>query len=141
MAPAVAAARVIIATPDPPDEDFAIDGVKRNRRRGTARLAVSVPGPGVLTMTGRGVVPRAGDDSRRGPLAAALRSAGAHSAGAERIVGLKVKARGRAKELLKKKGRVHVHPRLTYTPRGGGPSVEDTRVLLKKKHRRHRPYH
>jgi hypothetical protein len=115
--------------------------VTRDKHHGTALLDVSVPGPGVLKLSGGGIVTRRVTVPGPGPLAARARSGGARPAGAETIVGLRVTPKGRAKELLKKKGRVHVHPRVTFTPADGGGRVsESTRLLLKKKHRGHRPH-
>ena len=41
--------------PSPPSNEFTLGKPKLNKRKGTARLAVTVPGPGELALSGNGV--------------------------------------------------------------------------------------
>jgi hypothetical protein len=95
---------------------FTIDRLSRNRKKGTAKLTVSVPGPGVLALGGHGVKPVRGK-----PVAAAGR------------VHLLVKAKGSKKRKLKKSGKVKVRLSIAYTPTGGTPASQSLKVKLKRK--------
>ena len=100
--------------------------VKRNKHKGTAILAVDVPGPGTVALTGKGVktqrTGRAADASK------AVTAAG--------TVKLLVKPKGKAKHKLNKTGKAKVKVTVTYTPTGdapGSPNTQTKRVKLVKK--------
>jgi virginiamycin B lyase len=102
--------------PDPGDFlfDVAVDGlrsfsfgkVKSNRSKGTAKLTVTVPGPGQLKLV------------RTKTVASATKFADA--AGRVR---LPITPRGSARNTLEQSGETEVKARVTYTPVSGDPSI------------------
>jgi subtilisin-like proprotein convertase family protein len=90
--------------------------VKRNQKKGTARVSVSVPNPGVIEIAKKPTV-------RGFKLNAPV--AGTYN--------LTVKARGKASKKLKAKHRVSVPLRVDYTPTGGTRKSLSKSVVLKKK--------
>jgi len=99
-----------------PDNEFSLGQLVRNKKRGTAVLGVTVPGPGLLLLSGSRV---------RG--VEALVGAGPAS--------LAIVATGKAARKLKRKGKAGVGFTVTYTPTGGTPNSKSTAVKLKKKKR------
>jgi hypothetical protein len=95
-----------------PSSGFGFGKLKRNKHRGTASLAILVPGPGALTLSGKGLVSK---------------HASAH--GAE-IVKLTVRARGKAAKKLRTEGKLNVRPLVTYIPTGGDPGSRSEKVKL-----------
>jgi hypothetical protein len=89
---------------------FSFDKVKRNKKRGTAKLTVVVPGPGELKLAKTKKVKRA----KKG-------------ADAEGSVKLPVKPGGNARKKLnrkgKAKGKAKVKAKVTYRPKGGDPTI------------------
>jgi hypothetical protein len=110
-------------TPQPPSNAFTVEGVTRNTSKGTAKVAVTVPGPGELTLGGTGVKPQR-------PLARRVHAKPVAAAG---TVELPVKATGSKKKKLKKKGKVKLKLQITYTPTGGSPASQSLSVKLKRK--------
>ena len=106
-----------------PSHHFTIGSIRRNRRKGTARLNVTVPGPGALALSGKGV--RAQQASGRGPLAAKTVSAAG-------TVKLLVKAKGRKRAQLNDTGRVKLKVSITYGPTGGTPETQKRKLKLRK---------
>ena len=113
-----------LATP-PPGNSFSFGKLKRNKKKGTAKLTVNVPGPGTLTLAGKGVVGQR-PAHRRGAAAAKTVSAAGH-------VKLLIKAKGNAKKKLKKKGKAKVKIKVTFTPTGGDPNAQSKTIKLIKK--------
>jgi hypothetical protein len=113
-----------------PSNAFTFGKVKDNKKKGTATIAVNVPGAGTLSLTGKGVkTQRAGGG--------AVASKAVTAAG---LVKLLVKAKGSAKKKLNKAGTVKVKVSVTYTPSEtsiggviGDPNAEAKRVKLVKK--------
>lgn len=97
-----------------------------NKKRGTARLPVTVPGPGTLTLSGRGVVPE------RWIRASASLSRTVSTAGTVKLL---IKAKGRAKGKLDRTVRVKVSVTITFTPTGGTANAQTKRLKLIKKRR------
>jgi hypothetical protein len=95
-----------------------------NRKRGTGRLPVTVPGPGTLTLRGSGVV------TERWARATASLSRTVSAAGTVKLL---VKAKGRAKRKLDRTGRVKVSVTITFTPTGGTANAQRKRIKLIKK--------
>jgi hypothetical protein len=90
--------------------------VSKDRKHGTAKLTVRVPGPGSVALAGKGLKPKAADTAAAGE------------------VELKLKAKGDKKEDLKRKGKVNVKPEVTFTPSGGGDAdTEKTKTKLVKR--------
>jgi hypothetical protein len=83
-----------------------------NRRKGTARLPVTLPGPGTLSVTGSGstTLPVAGPGT----------------------VKVRVRARGRKAQALNRHGRVALKLSVSFEPRGGLPRAQTVRLRLRK---------
>jgi hypothetical protein len=93
-----------------------------NKKSGTATLTVGVPNPGELALSGKGVKPAGA--------AGALVATKVATAG---VVKLLIKAKGRKRRKLNETGKVKVKPKVTYTPTGGDPRTQSTKVKLKKR--------
>jgi hypothetical protein len=92
--------------------------VKRNTRKGTATLAVNVPGPGTLSLTGKGV--RA---QRTGDVGTASASKTVTAAGTVKLL---IKPKGKVKRKLNRTGKAKVTVNVTYTPTGEAPGIPNT---------------
>ncbi|HKH65477.1 MAG TPA: hypothetical protein VKA35_08440, partial [Solirubrobacterales bacterium] len=84
-----------------------------NKRRGTAILPITVPGPGILTLSGKGVVRQTKTPTTAG------------------TVKLPIKAKGGKKALLAT-GRVKVEAKVTYAPSGGTADSKTKALILKR---------
>jgi len=104
-----------------PSNAFRFVRVKRNRKKGTARLTVNVANPGTLAVSGKGV-----------KTAGAAGAITAKSVPAAGDVELLIKAKGRKKRKLNETGKVKVKPKVTYTPTGGDPSTQSRKLKLKR---------
>ena len=107
-----------------PPNAYSFDGVALNKKTGTATLAVVVPGPGTLSLTGKGV--KAQRSAREATASKAVSTAG--------LVNLLIKPKGKAKKKLKKTGRAKVKVKVTYTPTGGTAASQSKKIKLIKKH-------
>jgi hypothetical protein len=109
----------------PPPNGFSFGKLKRNLKKGTAKLTVEVSAPGALRLKRTGGV----------------RGSSKHPAEAGRVR-LKIGSRGKAKRKLKRvskhnrTSKVKVKARVSYTPTGGEPSEKSKRVKLKRRARR-----
>lgn len=101
-----------------PSKVIKVAKVKLNRHKGTAIVLAQVSGPGTVVLTGKGIVKQKGTSRGVG------------------IVKLLVKAKGKAKRLLNKKGRAKVRAKLTFTLQGS-TGVSVTRTIRLKKRLRH----
>jgi DNA-binding beta-propeller fold protein YncE len=90
---------------------------KPDRKKGTAILAVRVPGPGTVTLAGKRLV----------------RQKGTRKADSTGTVRLFVRARGKAKKALGKKGKVKVKATVTFAPLAGTAASQTKNLVLKKK--------
>jgi V8-like Glu-specific endopeptidase len=109
--------RTVAPAPSPaavPSNRFRIGTLSRNRRRGTAVLQVSVPGPGTLALRGHGLR----------SVSKAIQQAG--------TVRLSVRARGSLLSRLRNIGRALAHAKITYTPSGGSATSKSRSVVLIK---------
>jgi PKD repeat protein len=95
---------------------FGFGEVTKNKKKGTAQIAVELPGAGTLELAKTKKVKGA--------------SAEATCNGEESVL---VKARGKTKRKLKKKGKAKVKAKVSFTPTGGSPSTESTKIKLKRK--------
>jgi hypothetical protein len=111
-----------------PSNEFTIGNKKRNKKKGTATIAVTVPGAGTLTLKGNGL------KKQRPSRAANARAT--KPVGAAGTLKLKVVPKGKTKKKLKKKGKAKVKPKITYTPTGGLANTKTTKVKLKKKRKK-----
>jgi hypothetical protein len=103
-----------------PSSAFTLGKAKDNKRRGTATIAATVPGPGVLLVSGKGVK-------------SATAAAGSMTVTGPGTVMLTVKPVGKSKKRLGSTGKAKVNPTISYTPTGGDPSSQSIKVKLKKK--------
>ena len=107
-------------TPPPgdgtPSNEFSFGKVKKNKRKGTAKLTVIVPGLGDLDLAKTKKV-KPDEDL-------------AEAAGKEK---LSIKPKGKARKKLNKKGKAKVKAEVTYTPDGGTPNTEDKKIKLVKR--------
>lgn len=106
--------------PKPPDQpspppvvsnSFSLGKPKLNKKLGTAKLPVTIPGPGTLILSDKTVVRQQKTSAAAG------------------TVNLLVKARGR-KELLAT-GKVRVNVKVTFTPPGGTANSKSKTLILK----------
>ena len=108
-----------------PSNDFSFGKLKRNKKRGTAKLPVEVPGPGEVELA---KTKKVKPDTEQLKAAAA---ATAQEGGIE--AKLTIKPKGKAKKKLNRKGKAKVKAKVTYTPDGGEPNTQSKRVGLKKR--------
>jgi hypothetical protein len=94
------------------DNSFVVGRPVLNRRKGTARLPVTLPGAGTLIAVGAGIVTVPVSD--------------------QGTVTLPVRARGRKLRTLNKKGGLALRLTLTFIPVGGEPNAKTVRLLLRK---------
>jgi len=95
-----------------PDNSFAIGKVRLNKRRGTAAVAVIVPGPGLVSLSGA---------------VSQLRAAGA----AGRVV-LRIVPGPAQRRALRRKGSVRLRLTIAFQPRGGVSNSRDLSLRLRK---------
>jgi hypothetical protein len=100
--------------PSPPSNVIKIGKLTLNRKAGTAKLTVDVPGAGGLVMTGEG-----------------LKKATVTS-GTATAVTVVVKAAGKAKKKLSETGKVKLTAKFSFTPTGGTPGLRERKLTLKK---------
>jgi hypothetical protein len=103
---------------------FTFGKLKLNRSQGTATLTVGVPGPGTLTLGGKGIVAQRPATNRLAALRRIVTAAGK--------VKLKIKPRGKAKAKLNHTGRATVKAKVTFTPSGGASASKTKKIRLKK---------
>ena len=106
-----------------PSNSFTLGKAKLHKRKGTATISATVPGPGTLVASG---------SSKKKTLKPAQTTAGAPG-----TLKLKIRAKGKAARSLRRKGRAKLKLGITYTPQGvaGIPSLQATRVVLKRRSR------
>jgi hypothetical protein len=95
-----------------PSSRFTFEKVKRNKQRGTATLALDLPGPGSLTLSGKGIK-RATEESGEAGRAK-----------------LRVKSKGKAKRRLARRGKAKVTAEVTFKPEGGKSATKSERIKL-----------
>jgi Domain of unknown function (DUF4214) len=100
-----------------------------NPHTGTAILRIALPGPGSLSFGGRGVA------LRLLALPARLSALQTKSITAAGTVKLLVKAKGKTRRRLRRKGSARVRVALTFTPTGGTPNRKTHLVRLRKARR------
>ena len=103
------------AAPQAPSNDITFGKLKRNLKKGTAKLPVQVPGSGELELAGKGI-----KSQRKQP-------------GAAGTTVVKVKAKGKAKRKLAEKGKLKTKLAVTFTPIGGEPNTETKKAKLKRR--------
>ncbi len=120
--------------PPPPPNDIGVPGSSVSfYSNGTFPVAVTVPAPGVLTLS---QAPAA--TTSRAARAAATRKLVKRATKIVTAAGkVKVKMRltRKGRKVLRKKGKVKVRLAVTFTPTGGTANTEFTKVTIKKKRR------
>jgi virginiamycin B lyase len=101
-----------------PANAFALSRPKLNKRSGTATLIATVPGPGALLLTGRGIK----------KLTKSVRHPGR--------VQLTFTPQPDTSRKLGRTGRATVTVKVTYTPAGGDPNTEFKKLTLRRGQRR-----
>jgi len=107
----------------PPSNAITLGKPKLNKKKGTAIEPVTVPGPGVLALSGKNVIPQRPANT----------SAASRTVTAAGIVNLPIKPKGKLKKKLKRTGKAKVSLTITYTPTGGSANAQATAIKLKKK--------
>ncbi len=101
---------------------FRLGEPRLKRGKGSATVRVRVPGPGTISLKGKGVARR----HRSFP-------AGARVVTGPGSVKLAIKAKGKARKKLDLTGRATVRIRVTYRPTGGRPRTKRAKVELVKR--------
>jgi hypothetical protein len=109
------APKIPLVSPGTCAADIALGKLKRNRKKGTARLPVEVPGPGELTGSGKGLK---------------MVKRTATGAGA---VDLPVKPKGSKRRKLDSAGKVKVSENVTFTAACGATDQEVEKLKLRKR--------
>jgi hypothetical protein len=99
----------------PPSNAISLGKAVLNKAKGTATVAVFVPGPGLVTLTGKGVIKQRREKASAG------------------IVNMLVKPAGKAKRKLNSTGKAKVKFTITFTPTGGTSISKSKSVGLKKR--------
>lgn len=117
VAPPVAVPPVSAPLPRPSNQ-FDFGALKLNARNGTAVLSVKIPGPGTVSLAGKGLKPATAKASKGG------------------AVKLAVKLLGQAKRKLLATGKAKVKATVSYTPTGGPKASKSKSITLKRVLRR-----
>jgi hypothetical protein len=104
-----------------PSNAFTLGKKVLNKKKGTATLNVEVPNPGSLVLGGKGV---------KG--ASATGAAISKTVGAAGTVKLVIKAKGKQAKQLKRKGKVKLKAKITFTPTNGDPATQTKKLTLKR---------
>jgi hypothetical protein len=99
-----------------PSNDFSFGKVKKNKRKGTAKLTVKVPGAGELDLA---KTKKVKPDEET-----------AEAAGKEK---LSIRPKGKAKKKLNNRGKAKVKAKVTFAPTGGSPNTESKKIKLVKR--------
>jgi plastocyanin len=99
-----------------PSNDFSFGQVTKNKRTGTAKLTVNVPGTGELNLAKTKKL-KADEEA-------------VEAAGNEKLA---IKPKGKAKKRLNTKGKAKVKVEVTFAPDGGTPNTEDKKIKLVKR--------
>jgi virginiamycin B lyase len=110
----VLAPPVSFVPPNRPSNSFTLSTPKLNKRNGSAVLTATVPGPGTLLLIGRGIKRLARFVSRPG------------------TVKLTIKGQPSTQRRLRRTGKARITVKVTYTPTGGDPTTESTKLTLRR---------
>jgi hypothetical protein len=102
-----------------PTNAFTLGAITRNKKKGTATITATVPNPGELTASGKGV-----KTAGAATISKAIPAPGATT--------LLIKAKGKKKRKLNDTGKVKLKAAITFTPIGGDPSTQSRKLKLKK---------
>ena len=96
-----------------PSNHFTLGKPKLRKRKGIATITATLPNPGELALSGRGIrAPRTSVDSPSS-------------------IRFQIKPKGRKRSKLEKTGRVKVKPTFTYVPTGGDASTQSLTLKLR----------
>jgi glucose/arabinose dehydrogenase len=112
-----------------PSNDFSFGKVSHNKKAGIAFLRVDVPGPGELTLEGKGIAPV-------GPGSYDPRAARAVDGGRVKLIvkpGRRGRRAGYLRDDLRRNGKATVKVFVTYVPTGGAPNTQPRVVKLVRK--------
>jgi hypothetical protein len=104
----------------PTSNSFTFGALIRNKRKGTAMLPVSVPGPGTLALSGNGIKART---------AKAVAGVSVSAAG---TVNLPLKPKGKLRKRLRSRHKAKVGLTVTFTPTGNPAGDRSTQSLSTK---------
>jgi hypothetical protein len=104
-----------------PSNAITVGATKLNRRKGTAKLTLTLPNPGALTVAGKGA-----------KVTSAGHPVSGRAVGAGKI-GLLVRAKGRKRRALNRTGRAPLKLSITYRPTNGNPGKRVKRLKLRKR--------
>jgi hypothetical protein len=125
--------------PLPPSNKFSIGKLNNNRRKGTAKSPIFVPGPGLIQARDARGLPASSRVERPAkkkyrPL---IKPANVIAAAAGKVL-LPLIPSAAGRKILKAKGRFRVKVRVTFTPTGGTPASQTfspvLKLNLKKRH-------
>jgi hypothetical protein len=100
-----------------PSNSFSLGKIQRNKLKGTAKLEVSLPGPGKVTVGGKTVKSASKSALEFGPLM------------------VPVTPKGEAKKKLDGGGTAKVGVKVEFAPSGGAPSTRSKKIKLVRKSR------
>jgi hypothetical protein len=103
-----------------PESKFTVASVTRNRRRGTATVTVDLPNPGQLTASGAGFRIASAAGALNKPV----------GAGQTQLV---VRAKGKKRRKLDRKGRCKINVAIAYTPTSGDSRTRHAKFKLIKR--------
>lgn len=126
-----AAVDAISIVSTPPPNAFTLGKAKLNRKKGTAKLGVTVPGAGVISATdarfGVSATARASKAKKRLVKSVTLAAAAAGT------VNLAIKPTKAARKILKAKHKLRVKVAVAFTPTGGLTSTQKISLVLRLK--------
>ena len=99
----------------PPSNEFTIGKLKRNKKKGTAKLAIGVPDAGTVGILGKTLKPATATATAPGTLQ------------------LSIKAKGKSRKKLKTRGKAKVKAEITFTPTGGSANTVKKKLKLVRK--------
>jgi len=103
-----------------PSNTVTVNKTQLNKKKGTATLNLTLPNPGDLTASGKGV---------KASSAGGAVISKAVGAGAAKLV---IKAKGKQGKTLNATGKVTLKVSIKYTPSNGDPGTKSVKVKLKK---------
>ncbi|MGA9371517.1 MAG: hypothetical protein WBV53_06685 [Solirubrobacterales bacterium] len=110
---------VLVQATVEPTTAFSLGPVKRNKKKGKAIVTANLPNPGTLTYTHKGV-----------------KVIGPSAVSAPGPVNLVIKATGKKRKKLNRKGKTRVFLNVGFTPTGGATATQHANLKLVKKHKK-----
>lgn len=108
----------VTLTSTPPNNAITRGKVVLNKKKGTGKLTINVPGPGTLTAVSKGKPKRIETVHLTATAAGALK--------------VPLNPTGAGRKALKNKGNLKAQLEVTFTPTGGLPNIQLYKVTLKK---------